>query len=122
MMSRKNHEKSEIIFIAQDNLKGEKDYKKMTVEEIVVDYPEELQQKMEASLRNLAYKSAYHGAIINIDCIEICPWLYVEQPKEAALAFMLHSLQDEKLITIQSRHGAIMPCAVTVTAKGWKYI
>ena len=35
---------------------------------------------------------------------------------------MLHAMQEEKLVSIQSRHGVILPCSVTVTAKGWHLI
>ena len=122
MMSRKKSDSSDTVFITSDYIKDEKGYLQISVAEILARYPQGFREKMQAALQNLADKSAYPGALISIDRIELCPWLYVEGQKEAALSFMLHAMQEEKLVSIQSRHGVILPCSVTVTAKGWRLI
>jgi hypothetical protein len=122
MMSRKNFNHSDTILITKDHIKIEKDYLQISVAEIVARYPQDFRGKIQAALRNLVDKSTYPGASVSIDRIELCPWLYVENHKEAALSFMLHAMQEEKLVSIQSRHGVILPCSVTVTAKGWRIV
>ncbi|MCL2068974.1 MAG: hypothetical protein FWH00_03655 [Oscillospiraceae bacterium] len=122
MMERETHGHNDIVFITNDHIKDEKGYLQISVSGITARYPQTFGHRMDAALANLANRSEYPGASISIDRIELCPMLYVEEQKEQALAFMLHAMQEQKLISIQSRHGSVLPCTVTVTAKGWKSI
>jgi hypothetical protein len=122
MMRRKNSDDSDVVLITNNYSKSDRDYLQVSVSEILAQYPQSFGHKIEAALRNLADKSEYPGALINIDRLELCPWLYVERRKEEALAFMLFAMQDEKLISIQSQQGMFLPCTVSITAKGWSHI
>ena len=112
---------NDIVFISFENNRVDKEYLKMTVEQILETYPATFTGRLEAALENLALKSNFPGDEVRVERQEMAPMLYVSHPGPAPFSFVIKSMQKFGWIDVSYFENSCFSCDISITTRGWQH-
>lgn len=119
LMSRKMRKAEDTVLISFEKANIDKDYLQLTARQIVDFFPKNFTEQMDMALKNIEKMSRFAGDEIKIEDLSVAPLFYVRQRSLEALTYVIKSMHRAGFLEVNYFSGAYMPCAVTITPKGW---
>jgi len=122
LVNRSLNGSNDIVLISLENVAKDRGYVHMSVEQIVLEFPQTMAQRVLFAMHNLVSKSDHPGAEVRIESLSQSSIFYLEHANFESMSYVISSLEKKGLITVGHYGPSFFPCNIVVTLDGWELV